>query len=70
MWCLFKGTDISILCRLHMAVNSSSYYEWLKKGKDRLPHYIRHNDDKVMLLAGLYDVAHIDGEQVYTLKYR
>jgi putative SOS response-associated peptidase YedK len=38
------------------------YYEWLKKGKDRLPHFTKHKDgDKLMLLAGLYDCAFLDG---------
>ena len=31
------------------------YYEWLKKGKERLPHFTSHKDGKLMLLAGLWD---------------
>ena len=37
------------------------YYEWLKKGKERVPYFTRFRDGRVMLLAGLWDVAHIDG---------
>ena len=31
------------------------YYEWQTKGKDKLPHFTKHPDGKVMLLAGLYE---------------
>lgn len=31
------------------------YYEWQTKGKNKLPHFTKHPDDKVMLMAGLYD---------------
>lgn len=38
------------------------YYEWLTKGKDKFPHFTKHKEpNKIMLLAGLYDVAHIEG---------
>lgn len=33
------------------------YYEWLQKGKQRLPHFTRRKDGKLMLLAGMYDKA-------------
>ncbi|KAL4262144.1 SOS response-associated peptidase family protein [Pleurotus pulmonarius] len=33
------------------------YYEWLAKGKDKLPHFIKHTDSPLMLMAGLYDCA-------------
>ncbi|TFY52553.1 hypothetical protein EVJ58_g9952 [Rhodofomes roseus] len=39
-----------------------SYYEWLKKGKERLPHFTKRKDGKLMLLAGLYDRALLEGE--------
>jgi len=38
------------------------YYEWLKKGKDKLPHFTQHSDGKIMLLAGLYDSVAVEGE--------
>lgn len=31
------------------------YYEWQTKGRDKLPHFTKHPDGKVMLMAGLYD---------------
>ena len=38
-----------------------SYFEWLKKGKERLPHFTKHKNGRLMLLAGLYDRAMVDG---------
>lgn len=39
-----------------------SYFEWLKKGKERLPHFIRRRDKKLMILAGLYDSVILEGK--------
>jgi putative SOS response-associated peptidase YedK len=38
------------------------YYEWLKKGTQRIPHFMRHEDRRLMLFAGLYDSATLKGE--------
>lgn len=38
------------------------YYEWLKKGKERLPHFTKHKNGNLMLLAGLYDVVTLEGQ--------
>ena len=38
-----------------------SYFEWLKKGKERLPHFTKHKNGNLMLLAGLYDVVTLEG---------
>ncbi|KAI0043681.1 DUF159-domain-containing protein [Auriscalpium vulgare] len=54
LWGSIKGKKRCI-------VLAQGYYEWLKKGKHRLPHFSRHKDDKLMLLAGLYDTATIEG---------
>ena len=37
------------------------YYEWLKKGKERLPHFTKHADGRPMLLAGLWDSVLLQG---------
>ncbi|KZT23040.1 DUF159-domain-containing protein [Neolentinus lepideus HHB14362 ss-1] len=44
------------------AVICQGYYEWLKKGKDKLPHFTKHKDERVMLLAGLWDSVVLEGE--------
>lgn len=43
-----------------------SYFEWLKKGKERFPHFTKHKSGHLMLLAGLYDRAMLDG--MYSLR--
>jgi putative SOS response-associated peptidase YedK len=37
------------------------YYEWLKKGKDKIPHFTKRPDGKIMLLAGLWDSVQYEG---------
>ncbi|OBZ74570.1 hypothetical protein A0H81_05405 [Grifola frondosa] len=37
------------------------YYEWLKKGKERLPYFTKHQNGNLMLLAGLYDRVVLEG---------
>ncbi|KIM77379.1 hypothetical protein PILCRDRAFT_618603 [Piloderma croceum F 1598] len=55
MWGSIKG-------KKRCAVVCQGYFEWLRKGKDRFPHFTKHKDgDKLMLLAGLYDCAFLDG---------
>lgn len=43
------------------------YYEWLTKGKDKLPHFMKHKDGKLMLMAGLYDCVTLEGKLVSVL---
>ena len=38
------------------------YYEWLKKGSQRVPHFTRLKDQPLMLFAGLYDSVTFEGE--------
>ncbi len=40
----------------------SRYYEWLKKGSQRIPYFTRHKDQRLMLLAGMYDSVILEGE--------
>ncbi|KAF8417007.1 hypothetical protein L210DRAFT_3511575 [Boletus edulis BED1] len=48
MWNKFRGKGRCI-------VVCQGYYEWQTKGKDKLPHFTKHPDGKVMLMAGLYE---------------
>lgn len=49
-------------------VVAEGFYEWLKKGKEKIPHYIKRKDGKLMCLAGLWDVVQYEGsdEKLYT----
>ncbi|KAI0324889.1 DUF159-domain-containing protein [Cubamyces sp. BRFM 1775] len=55
------GIWASIKGRKRCAVVCEGYYEWLKKGKERLPHFTRHKDGRLMLLAGLWDCTVLSG---------
>lgn len=39
------------------------YYEWLKKSPtDKVPHFTKYKDEKIMMLAGMWDVVTLEGE--------
>ncbi|GJJ09339.1 hypothetical protein Clacol_003561 [Clathrus columnatus] len=54
------GMWSSMKAKKRCVVVCDGYFEWLKKGKDRLPHFIRRKDEDLMLLAGLYDCATLE----------
>ncbi|APA07598.1 hypothetical protein sscle_03g023680 [Sclerotinia sclerotiorum 1980 UF-70] len=49
-------------------VVAEGFYEWLKKGKEKVPHYIKGKDGQLMCMAGLWDVVQYEGsdEKHYT----
>ncbi|KAG6855969.1 hypothetical protein H0H87_008910 [Tephrocybe sp. NHM501043] len=55
MWASIKG-------RKRCAVLAQGYYEWLTRGKEKLPHFTKHRDGALMLIAGLYDSVVLDGQ--------
>jgi len=71
MWASIKGKkrcavvcqgSLSLLNLSQRYLHAIRYYEWLTKGKDKLPHFIKHKDGKVMLMAGLYDSVVLEGQ--------
>lgn len=45
------------------------YYEWLKKSpKEKIPHFTKRADGKIMLLAGLWDSVQFEGTSHATLE--
>ncbi|KAF8937661.1 hypothetical protein BGZ58_002362 [Dissophora ornata] len=44
------------------------FYEWRRRGKERVPFYTKRRDGNLMLMAAIYDVAQIQGseEPLYT----
>ncbi|KAJ3813133.1 hypothetical protein F5876DRAFT_35855 [Lentinula aff. lateritia] len=48
MWNSLRG-------RKRCVVVCQGYYEWLPKGKDKIPHFIKPKSGHLLLLAGLYD---------------
>ncbi|KAI0920398.1 hypothetical protein AcV5_010144 [Taiwanofungus camphoratus] len=57
-----QGYDLLSYLIPHLLQSFISYYEWLKKGKERLPHFTKRRDGHLMLLAGLYDRVVLEGE--------
>ncbi|KAJ8122787.1 hypothetical protein ONZ43_g1106 [Nemania bipapillata] len=49
----------SMKARKRCIVIAQGFYEWLKKdgGREKLPHYVRRKDGRLMCLAGLWDVV-------------
>ncbi|ORY83870.1 hypothetical protein BCR37DRAFT_378883 [Protomyces lactucae-debilis] len=56
MWNSLKG-------RKRCIVPVQGYFEWLKKGTTKIPHFTRHTDGRMMLLAGLYDTVQYEGSE-------
>ncbi|GAA5845352.1 hypothetical protein JCM9279_004854 [Rhodotorula babjevae] len=44
-------------------VVAQGFYEWLTKGKDKVPHFVKRKDGKLMAFAGLWD--HCDYKGAY-----
>jgi putative SOS response-associated peptidase YedK len=61
MWNAIKG-------RKRCVVVAQGFYEWLKKGKDKVPHYTKRADGQLMCFAGLWDVVQYpdSDEKLYT----
>ncbi|KAJ7179635.1 hypothetical protein C8R46DRAFT_1212172 [Mycena filopes] len=56
MWGSIKGPK-------RCAVVCQGYYEWLSKGKNnKLPHFVKPKDGRLMLMAGLFDCVVLQGE--------
>ncbi|KAF9451316.1 DUF159-domain-containing protein [Macrolepiota fuliginosa MF-IS2] len=59
MWGSLRGTKRCV-------IPCQGYYEWLTKGKHKIPHYTKRKDGGLMLLAGLYDSTIIEGRTLWT----
>ncbi|RPA74952.1 DUF159-domain-containing protein [Ascobolus immersus RN42] len=55
MWTSMSNTKRCI-------VPMEGFYEWLPKGKDRIPYYISHPTQPLLYLAGLYDSVIPEGQ--------
>ncbi|KDR78411.1 hypothetical protein GALMADRAFT_245579 [Galerina marginata CBS 339.88] len=59
MWASIKGKN-------RCAIPCQGYYEWLTKGKDKLPHFLKRKDGKLLLMAGLFDSVVLEGKTLWT----
>lgn len=60
MWASMKG-------RKRCIVVAQGFFEWLKKdgGREKIPHFVRRRDGKLMCFAGLWDVVRFEGKSCY-----
>lgn len=58
------GMWSSMKARKRCVVVAQGFYEWLKKdgGREKLPHYVKRKDGKLMCFAGLWDVVQYEGK--------
>lgn len=56
-----KGMWTSMKRKKRCIVIAQGFYEWLKKGKDKIPHYTKRKDGKLMCFAGLWDCVQYEG---------
>lgn len=63
MWSSMKG-------RKRCVVVAQGFYEWLKSGKEKVPHFVKRKDGKLMCFAGLWDCVQYEdtaeGDKHYT----
>ncbi|KAF4999704.1 hypothetical protein FGRMN_2269 [Fusarium graminum] len=62
------GLWASMKARKRCVVIAQGFYEWLKVGKDKLPHYVKRKDGHLMCFAGLWDCVQYEGsnEKIYS----
>src|SRR5437762_14141205 len=60
MWTTMKNKKRCI-------VLAQGFFEWLKKGKERVPYYTRRRDGKLLCMAGLWDSVKFEGEYLLNL---
>jgi len=63
-----KGMWTTMKQKKRCIVLAQGFFEWLKKGKDKVPHFVKRKDGKLMYFAGLWDCVQYEGsnEKHYT----
>ncbi|RSL70839.1 hypothetical protein CEP54_001536 [Fusarium duplospermum] len=63
------GLWATMKARKRCIVVAQGFYEWLKTGKDKLPHYVKRKDGHLMCFAGLWDCVQCEGSSDKTYTY-
>lgn len=56
-----KGMWTTMKQRKRCIIVAQGFYEWLKKGKDKVPHFTKRKDGQLMCFAGLWDCVQYEG---------
>jgi putative SOS response-associated peptidase YedK len=53
--------------RRRCIIPANGFYEWMKDGTARIPHFVHRTDDDIMSFAGIYDrFKYPDGKDLFT----
>ncbi|KAI2625837.1 DUF159-domain-containing protein [Hypoxylon sp. NC1633] len=65
------GMWSSMKARKRCTVVAQGFYEWLKKdgGREKIPHFVKRKDGKLMCFAGLWDVVHYENDEQKNYTY-
>ncbi|KAL2071452.1 hypothetical protein VTL71DRAFT_12687 [Oculimacula yallundae] len=58
-----KGMWTTMKQKKRCVIVFQGFYEWLKKGKEKVPHYIKRKDGQLMCVAGLWDCVQYEGSE-------
>lgn len=56
-----KGMWTTMKQKKRCVIVFQGFYEWLKKGKEKVPHYIKRKNGQLMCVAGLWDCVQYEG---------
>jgi putative SOS response-associated peptidase YedK len=56
-----RGMWTTMKQRKRCIIVAQGFYEWLKKGKEKVPHYTKRSDGQLMCFAGLWDCVQYEG---------
>lgn len=65
---LNKGIWNSMKATKRCVIIAQGFFEWLKK-TEKVPHFIKRRDGKLLCLAGLYDCVESEGYSKITYSY-
>ncbi|OIW29080.1 DUF159-domain-containing protein [Coniochaeta ligniaria NRRL 30616] len=64
------GMWASMKARKRCVVVAQGFYEWLKVGpKEKVPHFVKRKDGRLMCFAGLWDCVRYEGEEEMQYTY-
>ncbi|TVY53412.1 putative peptidase [Lachnellula cervina] len=58
-----KGLWNTMKQRKRCVVVAQGFYEWLKKGREKVPHFVKRKDGQLMCFAGLWDCVQYEGSE-------
>ena len=63
-----RGMWTSMKKSKRCVVVAQGFFEWLKRngGKEKIPHFVKRKDDKLMCFAGLWDCVQFEGKSLQT----